>query len=197
MSNSTCKRCLLSLVPVLLGPIAIRGRWSIPDLMPRRLLCLQSVTALSLSTLGQNSRSAAIFLPGALKDVHLLLFLFSLMDLGKQKTMAQTFGLQVLCDGCFILALPSVKKLFTDTKSYWIFVAWPYLVLCTSADPQWCWCGFPFPETFYSQPVTTPILLIPVCHFNGNKYRSISDCEFFPTRWQLNNTFHLPVVEEM
>lgn len=102
------------------------------------LLCLWSMAALSLSTLGQNSRSAAIFLPGALKEVHLLLLLFSVMDVGKQKSMAQTFGLQVLCDGCFTCALLSVKKLFTDTKSYRVFVAWPYLVLCTSAGLQGC-----------------------------------------------------------
>lgn len=44
---------------------------------------------LNLSNLGQNSRSTAILLSGALKEVHLL-HLFFTVCLGKWKTMAQT-----------------------------------------------------------------------------------------------------------
>lgn len=159
------------------------GRLSIPDLVSWGFsvfgLWLLSAFPLWAKTAGLLPSSSLEHLRRFTSSSSLI---FSLIDLGKQKSMGQTFGLQVLCDGCFTLALASVKKLFTDTKSYQVFVAWPYLVLCTSADPQCCWCGFPFPETFYSQPVTTSILLIPMCHFNGNKYRSISDCAFFPTR---------------
>lgn len=79
--------------------------------------------------------STVILLSGALKVVHLLHF-FSTVYLVKQKTMAQTFGHQVLRDGSFTLVLPSAEKLFAGSKSYWGFMAWSYLVLSTSASPQ-------------------------------------------------------------